>query len=161
MRIFASLLILFLSPVASAFSIFSMNLHCGLGDWKSRVDIVVAEIVKEAPDVIGLQEVCYNRDMNMGAYIHQQLTKAGYPVKAMETQDTHRSFLKYQEQLLLMSRHEATETKKGNLPSVPLLRNGYVTMKIGSRWFLTTHLHFALPMVRERQFAAIQEAFGN
>ncbi|MFL5783364.1 MAG: hypothetical protein ACJ76H_02065, partial [Bacteriovoracaceae bacterium] len=37
----------------------------------------------------------------------------------------------------------------------------YVTMKIGSRWFLTTHLHFALPLVRKKQFEAIEKAFGN
>ncbi|MFL5786318.1 MAG: hypothetical protein ACJ76H_16995, partial [Bacteriovoracaceae bacterium] len=110
MRVFIFSLLLILSPIASAFSIFSMNLHCGLGDWKSRVDIVVAEILKESHDVIGLQEVCYNNTMNMGTYIHEQLTKGGYPVKAMETQNTHRSFFKYQEQLLLISRHEATET---------------------------------------------------
>lgn len=158
-------LLLFLLVPGLAFSssmkVFSMNLHCGLGDWKARMDLVVSEILKVNPDVIGLQEVCYNDEMNVATYIREKLQQGGYGARGFETIDTHRSFLKYQEQLLLITRHEVSETKKGYLPSAPTLRNGYVSFRIGEQWFLTTHLHFALSSIRKSQYAAITKLFAD
>ncbi len=159
-------LILFLivfpvSSFAGGMKIFSMNLHCGLDDWKSRMDIVVAEILKSNPDVIGLQEVCYNRDMNMATYIRSELVKGGYPVESLETFDTHTSFVKYQEQLLIISRHKSVEKDAGALPSPSVLKNGYLAIRIGEQWFLTTHLHFAIAMIRKSQYEFIHKKFGG
>lgn len=138
-----------------------MNLHCGLDDWKKRMDVVVNEIVRLNPDVIGLQEVCYNDEMNMAKYIGESLSKKGYPVKSLITIDTHRSFIRYQEQLLLISRHVSQDTDSGYLPGPGILRNGYVSFRIGHLRFLTTHLHFALPAIRRSQYEFLQEKFGR
>ena len=103
---FFFILLLFIpfASFASQMRIFSMNVHCGVDDWRARMDIIVAEILRLNPDVIGLQEVCYNAEMNMAGYIRDELTKGGYKVQSFETLDTHRSFIKFQEQLLLISR---------------------------------------------------------
>lgn len=155
-------LVLFpLTAFASGMKIFSMNLHCGLDDWKARLDIVIAQILKSNPDVIGLQEVCYNKDMNMASYLRAELTKGGYPVTSMETFDTHTSFIKYQEQLLLISRHKITEKDSGFLPGPSVLKNGFVSFRINGSWYLTTHLHFALALIRKSQYEFIQKKFGQ
>lgn len=125
------------------------------------MDMVVDEIVEMNPDVIGLQEVCYNDEMNMTKYIGDSLAKKGYPVKSLLTIDTHRSFLRYQEQLLLISRHPSTEAKSGKLPGPGVLRNGFVSFRVGNQRFLTTHLHFALPAIRRSQYEFLAKEFAN
>lgn len=161
MKALILILLLPMTCLASEMKIFSMNLHCGLGNWQERVDIVVGEILKLNPDVVGLQEVCYNDDMNMAVYIREKLVAGGFDIRSLKTIDTHKSFYKYQEQLLLISKHKADETKAGYLPSVTMLRNGYVSFRIGKLWFLTTHLHFALPMIRKNQYTSINKDFGK
>ncbi len=159
-----ALLFLILFPAlsfASDMKIFSMNLHCGLDDWKARMDTVVEEILRNDPDIIGLQEVCFNSEMNMAAYIRSELDKGGYKVLTFETYDTHRSFIKYQEQLLMISKHKSDEAVTGELPGVSVLRNGYVAIRLGQFWFLTSHLHFALPMIRKSQYKFINQKFGK
>lgn len=146
---------------ASDMKIFSMNLHCGLGDWKGRMNSVVEEIVRVNPDVIGLQEVCYNDEMNMATYIRSELDKAGYKILTAEAYDTHRSFLKYQEQLLILSKHKHDEVLTGELPGVSILRNGYVAIRLENLWFITSHFHFALPMIRKSQYKFIDQKFGK
>ena len=149
------------SAIAKDMKVFSMNLHCGLDDWQKRMDVIINEIIHINPDVIGLQEVCYTDEMNMTKYISETLSQKGYPVKSLTTIDTHRSFVRYQEQLLLISRHEAQEMDQGNLPGPGFLRNGYVSFKIGNLRFLTTHLHFALSGIRSSQYKFIQKKYGN
>jgi endonuclease/exonuclease/phosphatase family metal-dependent hydrolase len=111
--------------------------------------------------VIGLQEVCYNDEVNMAKYIEESLNKNGYPVKSLITIDTHRSFLRFQEQLLLLSRHASHDIQSGYLPGPSILRNGYVSFRIGPLRFLTTHLHFALPGIRRKQYEFLQQQFGR
>ncbi len=162
MKLLILILALFpLTVFANGMKIFSMNLHCGLDNWKARMDMVVSEILKSHPDVIGLQEVCYNTDMNMASYIRAELMKGGYPVVSFETFDTHTSFVKYQEQLLLISRHKMAEKDSGVLPGPSILKNGFVSIRIGDQWFLTTHLHFALGIIRKAQYDFIQKKFGE
>lgn len=145
---------------ASEVRIFSMNLHCALGEWQKRMDHILAEIVREDPDVIGFQEVCYNKKIDMASYITAGLEKGGYRVGSFFSYDTHQTFIHYQEQLLIISKHDATGRVSGQLPAVPFLGNGYVGLKIGDKWFLTTHLHFALPQVRENQYRALTKKFA-
>ncbi len=162
MKFFSLFLLLFpVLAMASDMKIFSMNLHCGLDDWKARMDTVVEEILKINPDVIGLQEVCYNSEINMAAYIRSGLNKGGYEVRTFESYDTHRSFIKYQEQLLIISKHKRDEVLTGELPGVSILKNGYVAIRLGNLWFLTSHFHFALPIIRKSQYKFIDQKFGK
>ncbi len=140
---------------------FSMNLHCGLGDWARRMDMVIAEIVRVNPDVIGLQEVCYNSEMNMQTYILQGLQRSGYQIGAFHSVDTHRSFSKYMEQLLIISKQKAVSKTQGYLPGIIILRNGYVGLEIEGQWVVTTHLHFLIPFVRQRQYKALRNIFSG
>ena len=146
---------------AASLEIFSMNLHCALGDWKERVDVVLGEIIRREPDVIGLQEVCKNKNADMTGYILSELTRNKYPVKSWKTIETHRSFISYQEELLIVSRHEATESSAGPIPSVKFFENKFVGLKINGMWFVTTHLHFALPSVRKAQYKSLDKQFSN
>ncbi|MES2528108.1 MAG: endonuclease/exonuclease/phosphatase family protein [Bdellovibrionota bacterium] len=159
------LLLLFIlfsfSAVAKDMTVFSMNLHCGLDDWQKRMDVIIDEVIRLNPDVIGLQEVCYNAEMNMAKYIGDTLSRKGYPVKSQHTIDTHRSFVKYQEQLLIISRHAAQDLESGNLPGPGFLQNGYISFRLGNLRFLTTHLHFALSSIRRSQYEFIQKKYGK
>lgn len=141
--------------------VFSMNLHCGLGDWQNRMDTVTEEIIRLDPDVIGLQEVCYNKKMNMTDYIVAKLIDGGYPVKFWKTTDTHQSFLKYQEQLLIITKHEVSSDIIESLPSMKFFENGFIAIKIENTWFINTHLHFALPQIRSKQYARISDVFSS
>ncbi len=161
MKLFIFLVLLPLTCFSSATKIFSMNLHCGSDDWKARLDVVVGEILRIRPEVIGLQEVCYNDEMNMAGYIREKLLSGGYGFRTFETLDTHRSFLRYQEQLVLISKLPVDEVKSGFLPSSSLLRNGYIAVRSGQQWYLTTHLNFILPMVRKNQFNTLSKSFGK
>lgn len=161
MKLILFILLFSFPALAKDMSVFSMNLHCGLDDWQTRMNVVVDEIVRLNPDVIGLQEVCYNDEMNMAKYISETLSKKGYPVKSYLTIDTHRSFVRYQEQLLIISKHASIKADSGNLPSPPFLRNGYVSFQIGEYRFLTTHLHFALSSFRRSQYEFIRKKFSD
>lgn len=146
---------------AASLEIFSMNLHCALGDWKERVDIVVEEIIHRNPDIIGLQEVCKNKNADMTGYILSELSRSNYPVKSWKTIETHRSFISYQEELLIISKHEATESTEGSIPSVKFFENKFVGLKVNGIWFVTTHLHFALPSVRRAQYRTLDNKFSD
>lgn len=160
---FTLIFMLFFSLTAQAKSlkVFSMNLHCGLGDWKSRMDTVIAEIVKTDPDIIGLQEVCYNDEMNMTSYIVEQLKKQKYPIKYFKTTDTHQSFIKYQEQLLIISKKKVTATLDSSLPSMKFFENRLLGIQVGDLWVVTTHLHFALPIIRDAQYKKTAKMFSD
>jgi endonuclease/exonuclease/phosphatase family metal-dependent hydrolase len=138
-----------------------MNLHCGLGDWMRRMDRVIDEIERTNPDVIGLQEVCHNSEMNMQDYILKVLETSGYKVASLRALDTHRSFGKYMEQLLIISRHQAMSSTSGHLPGIEILRNGYVALELQDFWVVTTHLHFLIPSIRWRQYQSIESTFRN
>jgi endonuclease/exonuclease/phosphatase family metal-dependent hydrolase len=152
--------ILFLN-LASATTFFSMNLHCGLGDWKSRVDIVVKEVLLRDPDIIGFQEVCYNSDIDMTKYIIKSLKAGGYPVTFSKTAETHRTFIKYREQLLIITKRYVTNTKESWLPSMKFFENKYLAIEVDGFWAITSHLHFALPQIREKQFELIAKRFSD
>lgn len=146
---------------AKTLKIFSMNLHCGLGDWQSRLNTVIAEIIKKDPDVIGLQEVCYNNEMNMTSFIVHELKRFKYPVKFVKTTDTHQSFLKFQEQLLIISKKKVSSVVDMELPSVKFFENRLLGIEVGGVWAVTTHLHFALPQIRESQYHKISDYFSD
>lgn len=141
--------------------IFSMNMHCGLGDWKSRSDLVIQEIISSQPDVIGLQEICFNSEMNMTEYFLQRLEALGYQIKSWKTLKTHKSFLKFQEELLIISKHEATSSDGRLIPGVKFFENGYAALEINGVWFVTTHLHFALPQIRSAQYKTLSSLFSE
>lgn len=146
---------------AASLEIFSMNLHCALGDWRERVDIVLEEIIRRDPDVIGLQEVCKNKNTDMTEYILSELSRYEYPVKSWNTIETHRSFISYQEELLIISKHLENERIEGAIPSVKFFENKFVGLRIHGVWFITTHLHFALPSVRKAQYKTLNKIFNN
>lgn len=148
-------------PAFAGTSIFSMNLHCALGDWKTRTDTVVTEIIKRNPEIIGLQEVCYNSEVDMAKYIVEELKRRRYPVVFAQTADTHRTFVKFHEQLLIISRITVTRHEESWLPSMKFFENKYLAIDTGKFWAVTTHLHFALPQIRERQFRMISKRFTD
>ncbi len=148
-------------PAFAGTSIFSMNLHCALGDWKSRTDTVIAEIIKRNPEIIGLQEVCYNSQIDMGKYIVRELKRRHYPVVFSQSTNTHRTFVKYHEQLLIISRIKVASHEATWLPSMKFFENKYLAIDTGKFWAITTHLHFALPQIREKQFKVISERFKD
>lgn len=156
------LLITILIPslaLARTLRVFSLNLHCALGEWEERMDLVIDEVLRENPDVIGFQEVCRNKNVDMAAYLRRGLLRGGYPILASESFDTHRSFVHYQEELLILSRHPATDRDRGTIPSPGFLKNGFVALEIGGEWFVTTHLHFALPQIRKSQYKFLDRRF--
>ncbi len=164
MKMVLLLTILFTSLTAVAapkLRIFSMNLHCGLGDWKGRMDVVVKEILELNPDIIGLQEVCYNDEMNMTDYILRSLQQRGYPVTYWITFDTHRSFIKYQEQLLMISKKNVTYVKTAMLPSLIGFENGYIAILVDGFWAVTSHLHFLAPPIRTSQYKVLAKVFSS
>lgn len=150
-----------LSSFAGNLKVFSMNLHCGLGNWQSRLDLVVNEILKVNPDVIGLQEVCFNDEMNMTSTIVQKLKDGGYDVNFKLTTETHQSFIKYQEELLIISKHVVTNTLDESLPGIKFFENRIIAVEINNIWFINTHLHFALPQIRTRQYRKIARLFSE
>lgn len=145
----------------SSMTFFSMNLHCGLGDWKSRLDQVIAEALKSDPDVLGFQEVCFNSEVQMTPYILEGLEKGGYHVSFWKTFNTHRSFMKYQEQLLIITKHKVLNSEAAMLPSLKTFENGYVAIELENVWAVTTHLHFALPHIRKSQYQSLNRLFKD
>lgn len=149
------------SAFAGNLKVFSMNLHCGLGDWQARMETVVQEILEIDPDVIGLQEVCFNDDMNMTKTIIQKLEDGGYDVNFKLTTETHQSFIKYQEELLIISKHVVTNSLDESLPGIKFFENRILAIEINNIWFINTHLHFAFPQVRTRQYRKISRLFKD
>lgn len=123
--------------------------------------MVIEEIIHRNPHVIGLQEVCRNNEVDMSAYILKELKRNKYQVRSYARAETHRSFLKYQEELLIISRMEAKQKTEGSLPSLKFFENKFLGLKIGDTWFVTTHLHFALPSIRSAQYEVLNQAFQN
>jgi len=156
-RGFTSLLalaLLLLAPPAQAsepFRVFSMNLHCALGNWHARLDTVLDELARERPDVMGFQEVCRNKKVDMARYLVDGLESRGYHVAYWRTVDTHGTFFKYQEQLLVISGRPVHGVEEGKLPSMPFLRNKYLGVQLDGQWVVVTHLHFLLPQIRQFQ----------
>lgn len=138
-----------------------MNVHCALGDWKARTNVIIAEIIKRDPDIIGLQEVCYNSEVNMTKYIVDELKRLQYPVKFYKTADTHRTFVKYQEQLLIISKKDVLRSEESWLPSMKFFENKYLAIETEDFWAVTTHFHFALPQIRERQYKFVSKKFSD
>lgn len=160
MKYLAVMASLFLMNAAGATSFFSMNLHCGLGDWKSRVDVILKEVISRNPDVIGFQEVCHNSDIDMARYIVDGLKSKGYPVSFSKTAETHRTFIKYREQLLIITKLKVKNSVESWLPSMKFFENKYLAIELEDFWAITTHLHFAFPQIREKQFNVISKRFS-
>lgn len=161
MKYLAIVALLFLMNTASATTFFSMNLHCGLGDWKSRVNIVLKEVILRDPDVIGFQEVCHNADIDMAKYIVDGLKSAGYPVSFSKSAETHRTFIKYREQLLIITKLKVKSSVESWLPSMKLFENKYLAIELEDFWAITSHLHFALPQIRKKQFNVIAKRYSD
>lgn len=150
-----------ISNAACATTFFSMNLHCALGDWKSRVDIVLKEILIRDPDIIGFQEVCHNAEIDMAKYIVESLKAGGYPLKFSKTAETHRTFIKYHEQLLIITKLDVKNVEESWLPSMKFFENKYLAIEVDGFWAITSHLHFALPQIREKQFNVVAKKFSD
>lgn len=150
-----------LNAAAAQMEIFSMNLHCALGDWKSRLETIIDEIILRNPHVIGFQEVCKNKQLDMADYILRELKKKNYQVKSFARAQTHRSFINYQEELLIITRMETKQKLEGNLTSLKFFENKYLGLKIADTWVITTHLHFALPSIRATQYHELNEEFNS
>jgi endonuclease/exonuclease/phosphatase family metal-dependent hydrolase len=161
MKYLAIVALLFLTNAASATTFFSMNLHCGLGDWKSRVDVVLKEVILRDPDIIGFQEVCHNSDIDMAKYIVNGLKSGGYPVSFSRTAETHRTFIKYREQLLIITKLKVKSSVESWLPSMKFFENKYLAIELEDFWAITSHMHFALPQIRERQFNVVANSFSE
>ncbi len=142
-------------------SVFSMNLHCALGNWQARVDEIVDELVRTKPQVMAFQEVCHNKKIDMARYLVDRLVASGVPVSFWKTVDTHPSFFKYQEELLLVSTLPVQAHEHGKLPSLIFFRNNYLAFQIDGTWVVTTHLHFLFSFIRKSQFKKLTKLFGG
>ncbi len=156
-----SLALSFTAYAGTTMTIFSMNLHCGLGDWKGRLDLVINEALDSDADVLGFQEVCFNQDVDMTSYILKGLSEGGYEVTYWKTFNTHRSFIKFHEQLLIITKHKVLGSEAHMLPSMKGFENGYLAINLGNVWAVTTHTHFALPQIRATQFRTLNSIFKN
>lgn len=162
MKCLVVLLIMTISGASLATtSIFSMNLHCALGNWKERTDIVIKEIIKRDPDIIGFQEVCHNHEVDMADYIVNKLKANNYPVRFSKTAETHRTFIKYREQLLIISKLAVKNSSESWLPSMKFFENKYLAIEVKDFIAITTHLHFALPQIREKQYRVLADKFST
>lgn len=117
----------------------SFNLHCTFENWEARVDEVAQQLAKARPDFIAFQEVCLDTDNDMANGILQALARHGYPVVSHQTQFSHFAWDKYDEYLMVISRHRIQEVQKGFLPKSPLQRS-YLGAKINGIWFVNVHL---------------------
>lgn len=140
---------------------FSMNLHCLVGDWKARLDLVADELVRRDVDVAGFQEVCRKGSSDMAEYLVGALLARGYAVAYWSAVNTHKSFYRSQEQLLMISRLPVASHEAGRLPSIAMLANYYQGAQINGRWIVNTHLHFMLPQLRKIQVKRISKLWSS
>jgi len=121
--------------------IMSFNLHCLEDNWVKRLEIFAQEAARISPDIISLQEVCTTETENGIQFLKEKLMMAGYPLQELRVQYTHKSWDKYYEHLVILTKNKIEYSKQGYLPPSPFLR-GYVALKIKGKWFLNTHLEF-------------------
>lgn len=152
--IFVILSLISMTALATEVRILSMNMHCALGEWQKRTLIVVEEIIRLNPDVIGFQEICKNNDVDMKEFIWEELNKRSY-FESRNSIRTHRTFIKYHEELFIVAKVSSDKKFHGKLPAVPTLENMYLGLEIDGISFITTHFHFALPHIRRKQYEAL------
>ena len=96
-------------------------------------------MAKLDPDVISFEEVCVDGSENMIGFIRSGLRSRGYAYKSYVKVYTHKAWDKYDEYMLMFSKHNAQKTQRGSLPHSPLKRS-YQAMKIADSWFVNVHL---------------------
>lgn len=136
--------------------LLSMNMHCALGDWEKRTLIVIDEIIRLNPDVIGFQEICKNDSVDMKEFIWEELNNRSR-FQSRHSIQTHRTFIKYFEELFIITKNNSESKFSGKLPAVPTLENMYLGLENGGIKFITTHLHFALPQIRRKQYEVLRK----
>lgn len=62
---------------------------------------------------------------------------------------------------MLLSTHPVVSDSEGTLPSMPFLRNKYISADLGELTLVVTHFHFLFPTIRLRQYAALTKLFSN
>lgn len=124
-------------------SMVTMNLHCMLDQWERRFPLILDQILIQSPDVIAFQEVCTNPSTgeNQIDYIKNYLSQKNYPIQSSEVIYAHPAWGKYDEHLLILSKHSAIQTDKGLLPA-SLLQRVFVALKINNVWHINTHLAY-------------------
>lgn len=119
----------------------SFNLHCVLEDWKMRIDEIAKHMARARPDFIAFQEVCIDQFNDMPQGILEALARHGYPVASHHIQYGHMAWDKYDEYLMVISRHPIQREEKGFLPKSPLQRS-YLAYKVNGIWLINVHLEY-------------------
>lgn len=139
-----------------------MNVHCYQDNWQFRFQHILDFIIQLDPDLIALQEVCSGptESINQFDYIRQYLSQRGYPTNTFEGQYTHPAWGKYDESLLMISKHRNQWVDKGFLPASKLQR-GYIGLLIDGRWYINTHLeyHADNAQFRKAQFDFLRDRY--
>ncbi len=120
-------------------SILTLNIQCFKNNWKFRLAHILSPIIKNGVDIVSFQEVCKSKEQNQIEFIAKFLKKHGYDLKSLAYQFTHKAWDKYDEDLLIFSKHKAQKIKRGFLPWSPLQR-AYVALKINDVWYVNIHL---------------------
>lgn len=141
---------------------FSMNLFCAENDWQNRIEVLAREISRLDPDVAGFQEVCRGAGIDVVATLVESLKREGYPVAFQHAVFTHRTFFKYGENLLLISKHVPERVATGVLPgSAPAFENRYLAMQLKGQWYVNTHLNWIFPTGRAEQYRFLSRVWGG
>lgn len=124
-------------------TMITINLHCMLDQWQRRLPIILDQIISQSPDIIAFQEVCSNPSTGESqiAYINNYLNHRAYPIHSSEIIYAHAAWGKYDEHLMIVSKHSAIQTDKGLLPA-SLLQRVFVALKINDIWYINTHLAY-------------------
>ncbi len=123
-------------------NILTFNLHCFENQWQKRLKILAKEIAKSDYDIISLQEVCRDKENDAMEFLFLELKKNGYLIKSFEKKFAHMAWDKYQEFLLMFSKHDALKAESGDLPESPMHRV-YVSMTLNDVEFVNVHLEYS------------------
>ncbi len=160
------LLSLALSPVhlfaKAQQRIVTMNLHCFEDHWEFRLQNILDYIISVDADVISFQEVCTEPETQIIqiAFIYDYLRTHNYPVQSIAEQYTHPAWNRYDEYLLMVSKHPSQAIDKGFLPK-SLMQRGYIALLIEGSWYINLHLEYLQEnaSMRRTQIEYVQNRF--
>ncbi|MBL7671369.1 MAG: endonuclease/exonuclease/phosphatase family protein [Bdellovibrionaceae bacterium] len=125
----------------------TMNVQCFTGDWQFRLSQILDSFIELSPDVIGLQEVCVDKESKQSQiefirnYLVNRPWGKTYGLRGIESQFTHEAWGRYDESLVILTKLEVSAVDKGFLPA-SLLQRGYVAFLIDGVWYINTHLEY-------------------
>ncbi|MBK7961941.1 MAG: endonuclease/exonuclease/phosphatase family protein [Bdellovibrionales bacterium] len=125
----------------------TMNIQCFAGDWQFRLSQILDKFIELSPEVIGLQEVCVDKESKQSQiefirnYLLNRPWGKTYDLRGLESQFTHEAWGRYDESLVILTKLKVSAVDKGFLP-VSLLQRGYVAFLIDGVWYINTHLEY-------------------